>query len=115
MPVDGVCQEQAAEEKNFGDQENPHSQRRSFLLLVQRLKLSVQLSGAVHSVLLFSVSNLRLRSRRSESKNQPRIGLRSSVVTVRRCRLFRNGTLQAKFWTLFEVIYFPINHRRLMK
>src|SRR4030095_11443027 len=56
MAVDRVCQEQPAEEKNFGDQKDPHAQRRGFFLLLQRLKLSVQLSGAMHSVLLFSVS-----------------------------------------------------------
>src|SRR5216683_4912389 len=51
--IDGVGQEQAAEEQDFGDQENPHTERGGFLLLLERLKLSVQFAGAMHSVLLF--------------------------------------------------------------
>src|SRR5258708_22684859 len=51
--VDGVGQEQAAEEQDFGDQENPHAERGGFLLLSERLKMSVQIAGAMHSVLLF--------------------------------------------------------------
>src|SRR5713101_8175506 len=51
--IDGVGEEHAAEEQDFGDQENPHAERGGFLLLLERLKMSVQFSGAVHSVLLF--------------------------------------------------------------
>jgi len=54
VAVDGVGQKQAAEEKNFSDQKDPHAKGGGFFLLVQRLKVSVQLSGAMHSVLLFS-------------------------------------------------------------
>src|SRR5262245_33257606 len=62
MAVDGVGHEDAAEEKNFGDQKNPHAQRGGFLLLLQRLKLSVQLSGAMHAVLLFANKRPRTAS-----------------------------------------------------
>ena len=51
--IDGVSEEEAAEEQNFGDQENPHPERGGFFLLLERLKMSVQIAGAVHSVLLF--------------------------------------------------------------
>ncbi len=51
--VDGVSEEHAAEEQDFGDQENPHAERGGFLLLFERLKMSVQIAGAMHSVLLF--------------------------------------------------------------
>jgi hypothetical protein len=54
VAVNGVSQEQAAEEQDFGDQEDPHAERSSFLLLLERLKMSVQFSGAMHSALLFS-------------------------------------------------------------
>src|SRR6266849_2048910 len=51
--VDGVGEEHAAEEQDFSDQENPHAERGSVLLLLKGLKLSVQIAGAMHSVLLF--------------------------------------------------------------
>src|SRR6202521_4570878 len=51
--IDGVSEEQATEEQDFGHQENPHAERGGFFLLLERLKLSVQIAGAVHSVLLF--------------------------------------------------------------
>src|ERR1700674_2093701 len=51
--IDGVSKEQATEEQDFGHQENPHAECGGFFLLLERLKLSVQIAGAVHSVLLF--------------------------------------------------------------
>jgi len=63
--IDGVSEEQAAEEQDLGDQENPHAERSGFLLLLERLKMSVQIAGAMHSVLLFATlrvaSNCALR------------------------------------------------------
>src|SRR5580692_27584 len=53
VAVNGVDQEEPAEEQDFGDQEDPHAKRSSFLLLLKRFEVSVQFAGAVHSVLLF--------------------------------------------------------------
>src|SRR5882724_1053310 len=39
--IDGVSEEHAAEEQDFGDQENPHAECGGFLLLLERLKMSV--------------------------------------------------------------------------
>src|SRR5215469_5031181 len=58
VPVNSVGKEHAAEEQNFGGQKDPHAERGSFFLLLERFKLSVQLSGAVHSVLLFAIRGL---------------------------------------------------------
>src|SRR5262249_41370694 len=69
MPVDGIGEEQPAEEKNFGDQKDPHAQRGGFFLLLQRLKLSVQLSGAMHAVLLFLLSRQRHEAAALRQKN----------------------------------------------
>src|SRR5713226_1589041 len=60
--VDSVSEEHAAEEQDFGDQENPHAERGSFLLLLERFKLPVQIAGAVHAVLLFAIQRWRLAS-----------------------------------------------------
>src|SRR5882672_3616229 len=62
MAVDRVGEEDATEKENFLNQENPHAKRGGFLLLVQRLVLPVQLSGAMHSVLL-QLLRWRLRHR----------------------------------------------------
>ena len=56
MAVDGVGEKNAAEKQNFRNQEDPHAERGGFLLLVQRLVLPKQLSGAMHSVLLQQVA-----------------------------------------------------------
>src|SRR6266403_5593858 len=50
--VERVGHEQAAEEKNFGGQEDPHAQRGGFPLLLHRSILFVQFSGAMHAGLL---------------------------------------------------------------
>src|SRR5260370_1343287 len=50
--IDGVREEQAAEEQDFGDQENPHAKRGGILLLLERLKLFVQIAGAWQTVFL---------------------------------------------------------------
>src|SRR5882724_7531939 len=56
MAVDRVGEEDATEKENFLNQEDPHAERGGFLLLVQRLVLPKQLSGAMHSVLLQQVA-----------------------------------------------------------
>src|SRR5229473_4609952 len=56
--IDGVSAEHAAEKQDFSDEENPHAERSGFLLLLERLKLFVQIAGAVHSVLLFLSQSL---------------------------------------------------------
>src|SRR5882762_8828809 len=58
MSVNGVGKKEAAEEQDFGDQENPHAKRGGFLLLLERFKMSVQLSGAMHSVLLLAIQRM---------------------------------------------------------
>jgi hypothetical protein len=54
MPVNGVSEEEAAKEQNLGGQKDPHAESGRFLLLLHRLKMSVQFFRAMHSVLLFS-------------------------------------------------------------
>ena len=63
VAVDGVGEKETTEEQNFGDKKGPHAERGGFLLLLERLKLARQFSGAVHSVLLFD-----FRSRRADCR-----------------------------------------------
>src|SRR6266566_2359127 len=51
--IDGVSEKHAAEEQDFRDEENPHAKRGGFLLLLEGLKLPVQIAGAMHAGLLF--------------------------------------------------------------
>src|SRR5258707_3401278 len=50
--IERVGHEQAAEEKHFGGQEDPHAERSGFPLLLHRSILLVQFSGAMHAGLL---------------------------------------------------------------
>ncbi len=71
-PIDGVSEEHAAEEQDFGKQEDPHAERGGFLLLLKGLKMSVQLSGAVHAVLLFAIQRMTCNySQRGRDKPRP--------------------------------------------
>src|SRR5271167_2154578 len=63
VAVDGVGEEEAAEEQYFGGQKDPHAKCGGFLLLLQRLKLPRQFSGAMHSVLLLDFSSRRAECR----------------------------------------------------
>src|SRR6266446_2015825 len=56
--INGVSEEHAPEKQDFSDEENPHAERSGFLLLLERLKLFVQIAGAMHSVLLFLSQSL---------------------------------------------------------
>src|SRR3984893_5898253 len=58
MAVYGGGQKKAAEEQDRRHQENPHAERSGFLLLLERLKMSVQIAGAMHSVLLFAIPRM---------------------------------------------------------
>ena len=42
--VQHVGEEQSAEEQHFGDEEQPHPQRRRFVLLIQRVEVMLEIS-----------------------------------------------------------------------
>src|SRR6266478_6182480 len=117
MAVYGVGQKEAAEEQDFGDQEDPHAERSGFLLLLEGLKLSVQLSGAMHAVLLFLSQSLAWPRRRTEdglkavptAENTERL----IISLSRRERLCARR--QSKIRPVLVVVRLPSNFRRDME
>src|SRR5882724_13388520 len=105
MAVDRVGEEDATEKENFLNQEDPHAERGGFLLLVQRLVLPKQLSGAMHSVLLQQVAVVAAPPI-DRSKDRPlhrpeqmaaqgaATGYKNSIVAVRGRKLSRHFRLR---------------------
>src|SRR5208283_3568996 len=110
MAVRRIGQHDAAEEHDFGDQEDPHPERGSFLLLLEGLELSVQFAGAMHSALLCPSVSGASATPGARPKPSGR-----SVVSVGRYNPVRCSNIETQIRPVMKVVRLPRDHRGNLK